>query len=122
MKQVVRYLLIAFYVFAGINHFWHASFYYPIIPPYFQQWAYQLNIIVALSEIGLGCLMLFSATRRLAAFGIILLLVVFIPTHIYFIQIGSCVPNGLCVPAWIGWARLLIIHPILIAWAWWCRQ
>ena len=122
MKQVVRYLLIAFYLFAGINHFWHASFYYPIIPPYFQQWAYQLNIIVALAEIGLGCLMLFSATRRLAAFGIILLLVVFIPTHIYFIQIGSCVPNGLCVPAWIGWARLLIIHPILIAWAWWCRQ
>ena len=122
MKQVVRYLLIAFYVFAGINHFWHASFYYPIIPPYFQQWAYQLNIIVALSEIGLGCLMLFSATRRLAAFGIILLLMAFIPTHIYFIQIGSCVPNGLCVPAWIGWARLLIIHPILIAWAWWCRQ
>ena len=122
MKQVVRYLLIAFYLFAGINHFWHASFYYPIIPPYFQQWAYQLNIIVALSEIGLGCLMLFSATRRLAAFGIILLLMAFIPTHIYFIQIGSCVPNGLCVPAWIGWARLLIIHPILIAWAWWCRQ
>ncbi len=122
MKQVARYILIAFYVFAGINHFWHAQFYYPIIPPYFQPWAYQLNFIVGLAEISLAVMMAFAFSRKLAATGIIVMLIAFIPTHIYFIQIGSCVPNGLCVPAWIGWARLLIIHPILIAWAWWYRQ
>ena len=122
MKQVARYLLIVLYVFAGINHFWHASFYYPLIPPFLQQLAYQLNAIVGIAEISLGLLMAFATTRQFAALGIIAMLIAFIPTHIYFIQIGSCVPNGLCVPAWIGWVRLLIIHPILLAWAWWCRQ
>ena len=122
MKKIALILLIIFYIIAGINHFWHAKFYYPIIPPYFQPWAYQLNFSVGLAEISLAVMMAFAFSRKLAAIGIIVMLVAFIPTHIYFIQIGSCVPNGLCVPAWIGWARLLIIHPILIAWAWWCRQ
>ena len=122
MKKIALFLLIIFYIIAGINHFWHAKFYYPIIPPYFQPWAYHLNFIVGLAEISLAVMMAFAFSRKLAAIGIIVMLVAFIPTHIYFIQIGSCVPNGLCVPAWIGWARLLIIHPILIAWAWWCRQ
>lgn len=122
MKQFARYLLIVFYVFAGINHFWHAQFYYPLIPPFLQPWAYQLNAIVGIAEIGLGLLMAVATTRSFAVLGIIAMLIAFIPTHIYFIQIGSCVPNGLCVPAWIGWVRLLIIHPILIAWAWWCRK
>ena len=122
MKKIALFLLIIFYIIAGINHFWHAKFYYPIIPPYFQPWAYQLNFIVGLAEISLAVMMAFAFSRKLAAIGIIVMLVAFIPTHIYFIQIGSCVPNSLCVPAWIGWARLLIIHPILIAWAWWCRQ
>ncbi|MBC7651559.1 MAG: hypothetical protein H7101_07410 [Deinococcales bacterium] len=121
MKLVARYLLIAFYVFAGINHFWHSSFYYPIIPPFLQQWGYELNTIAGIAEISLGLLMAFEATRKIAAIGIVAMLIAFIPTHIYFIQIGSCVPNGLCVPAWIGWVRLLIIHPILLTWAWWCR-
>jgi uncharacterized membrane protein len=122
MKQVARFLLIAFYLFAGINHFWHPHFYYPLIPPYLQQWAQLLNMVAGIAEIGLALLMGFATSRKLAAIGIMAMLVAFIPTHIYFIQLYSCVPNGLCVPAWIGWARLLIIHPILIAWAWWCRQ
>ncbi len=122
MKKNLLYLLVVFYILAGVNHFWHARFYYPLMPPYFQPWAYQLNIIVAFAEIGLGCLMLYSTTRRLAAFGIILLLIAFIPTHIYFINIGSCIPNGLCVPQWVGWLRLVVIHPILIIWVWWVRR
>ncbi len=122
MKKMAWYLLIGFYVFAGINHFWHAKFYYPIIPPYLQQWGYQLNIIAGVAEISLGLLMAFVATKKLAAIGITLMLVAFIPTHIYFICINSCVPKGLCVPQWIGWVRLILIHPILIAWAWWVRK
>ena len=49
---------------------------------------------------------------------IIVLLIFFIPSHVYFIKIGSCVPNGLCVNPIIGWLRLVIVHPILILWAW----
>ena len=121
MKKAALYLLIVFYIFAGINHFWHAHFYYPIMPLYLQTWAYQLNIVAGLAEIVLGLLLIFSVTRFLAAIGIFVMLLAFIPAHIYFIQIGSCIPNGLCVPQWVGWARLVIIHPILLAWVWWVR-
>lgn len=122
MKKTAFYLLVALYIIAGINHFWHSRFYYPIIPPYLQQWGYQLNIIAGLTEISLGLLLVFSVTRKWAAIGIIFMLLAFISAHIYFIQINSCIPNGLCVLQWVGWARLIIVHPLLIAWAWWCRK
>ena len=47
------------------------------------------------------------------------MLIAFIPSHIWFIEIGSCVEGGLCVDEWISWLRLLIIHPVLIYWAYW---
>ncbi len=34
MKKLLLVLLIALYVGAGINHFWHPQFYIHIIPPY----------------------------------------------------------------------------------------
>jgi uncharacterized membrane protein len=58
-----------------------------------------------------------SLTRKWAAYGIIAMLIAFIPSHIYFIQINSCA-GQLCVPTWLGWARLLLIHPLLLFWAW----
>lgn len=65
----------------------------------------------------LGFGLLFPKLRDLAAWGIIVLLLLFIPSHVYFIQIGSCVEDGLCVPSWVAWVRLLIIHPLLVLWA-----
>ena len=73
-------------------------------------------------EILLGIGLIFSQTRKLAAFGIMAMLVAFIPSHWYFIQIGGCIPDGLCAPLWIGWVRLLIIHPLLLYWAWSARD
>ncbi|MEM9918721.1 MAG: hypothetical protein AAF990_11530, partial [Bacteroidota bacterium] len=59
-----------------------------------------------------------SQSRRWAAFGLIAMLIAFVPSHIHFIQIGSCVEGGLCTPPWVAWLRLLLIHPLLIWWAW----
>ncbi len=117
MKRMLKYLQPVFYVMAGVNHFRNPSFYEGLIPPYFAWNAF----IIAFSgflEILLGVGLLFPITRKWAAYGIVLLLIAFIPSHIYFIQIGSCIPNGLCVPAWVGWFRLIFIHPILVIWAW----
>ncbi|MHA7131429.1 DoxX family protein [Algoriphagus namhaensis] len=121
MKHKIRtgllYIMAFFYLVAGVNHFIKPEFYLPLIPDYMPD-AALLNIISGVAEI-LGAIgLLIPATRKLAAWGIILMLVAFVPSHVYFIQIGSCVPDVLCVDEWIGWVRLIVIHPVLIYWAW----
>lgn len=74
-----------------------------------------------ISEILLAILLLFIATRRLAAFGIILMLLAFIPTHVYMLQYHICV-GKVCPPDWVLWSRLFILQPILIMWAWRIRN
>ena len=121
MKKILLYLQATFYVFSGINHFRNPHFYDGLIPPYFPSHDL-INTVAGMAEIILGIGLFFLATRKWAALGIIAMLLAFIPAHIYFIQTGSCIPDGLCAPKWLGWARLIVIHPLLIAWAWWCRK
>lgn len=106
---------------AGVNHFIHPLFYYPLIPDYLKH-PELINFGAGVLEV-IFALMLLSATfRTYAAYGIILLLLLFVPSHIYFIQIGGCIPDGLCTPQWVAWIRLLLIHPLLIYWAWSIRN
>ncbi len=116
LKRLSVLIFGAFYLFAGVNHFVNPSFYLPLIPeslPYPEA----INILSGLIEIVLGVGSLIKRTRKMSAILIILMLVAFIPSHVYFIQIGSCVEAGLCVSPWIAWLRLLVIHPLLIFWA-----
>lgn len=112
-----NYLQSFFYIIAGVNHFVNPEFYLDLIPPFVPAHG-AVNLISGLVEIAFGTGLLFRRTRQWAAFGIIAMLIAFIPSHIYFIQIGGCVDNGLCAPLWVGWIRLLVIHPLLIWWAW----
>jgi hypothetical protein len=50
------------------------------------------------------------------------MLICFIPSHVYFIQVGSCIEGVLCAPEWMGWLRLLLFHPILLYWAFWVSK
>jgi len=109
-------LLVFFYLVAGSNHFIDPDFYYPLIPEYLGN-QHLINMLAGLAELLLALMVLSPKTRRIGSYGIILMLIAFIPSHLYFIQIGSCVTEGLCVPEWISWSRLLLIHPLLIYWA-----
>ncbi|MEM9328725.1 MAG: hypothetical protein AAGA85_23870 [Bacteroidota bacterium] len=113
--------MTTFYFIAGINHFRDADFYLPLIPDYLP-WPDLINVVSGIAEIILAVGLIVPASRKYAAFGIIAMLVAFIPSHVYFIQIGGCIPDGLCAPIWVGWLRLLIIHPMLILWAWYHRS
>lgn len=117
-KKAIIHGLAYFYIAAGINHFISPDFYLPLIPSFFSN-PELINLIAGIAELLLGLGVLFFPTRKRAAFGIVFLLLAFIPSHVYFIQIGSCVTEGLCVPAWVAWIRLIIIHPVLIFWAYW---
>jgi len=120
IKQLSLLVLAGFYVFAGANHFINPQFYLPLIPQYFL-YPELINIVSGVVEILFGIGLLIPRTRFWSAWGIVLMLIAFIPSHVYFIQVGSCA-GELCIDPWIGWARLLIIHPLLIGWAYWHRR
>lgn len=119
LKGILRYLFIVFYLLAGINHFLNPNLYQPLIPDYWHQYKYVINILAGLAELLVACLMLFKLTTKLAAYLAIAMLIAFIPSHIFFIQKGNLPIGSLIITPIIAWIRLLIIHPILIYWAWW---
>ncbi|WP_422103934.1 hypothetical protein [Winogradskyella sp.] len=121
MIRVLCLLLIGFYLFAGSYHFINPGFYSDLIPDYLPYHSF-INYVSGVLEIVLGIGVAFPKTRLLAVKGIIVLLILFIPSHIDFIIKGSCVESAFCVSPWIAWLRLLIIHPILMYWAWMIRK
>jgi uncharacterized membrane protein len=81
VKNFSLYVMATLYLLAGINHFWHPSFYLNIMPP----WLGAQETLVYLSGI---CEMIFALlllpiqTRRFASWGIILLLIAVFPANI----------------------------------------
>ena len=122
LQQILFFILIAFYIFAGYNHFASPSFYLPIIPPYLSNWANEINLLSGILEIILGIFLIPKSTRPYAAKGIIILLILFIPSHIYFIQKGSFTLGAIEITPTLSWFRLLIGQPILMLWAWWASK
>jgi len=117
IKKASLYAQSGFYILAGTNHFLNPSFYYGLIPDYLPYHSI-INYFSGGVEVVLGALLLFGKTRTGAVYGIILMLIAFIPTHVYFIQLGSCIEDGLCTHPAIGWIRLVLVHPLLMLWAW----
>ncbi len=121
MKKIFTYIFAAFMLAAGLNHFLNPGFYLPLIPPYLP-WPEAINALSGVLEIAGGAGLLLASTRRFAALGIAAMMLAFVPAHVYFVQIGSCIPGGLCVDPWIGWLRLLLIQPLLVAAALWLAR
>ena len=117
VKKISLILMAAFYLVAGANHFLHPASYYALIPPYLPFPSF-INIASGLMEIILGALLLFSSTRKIAAYGVIILLTLFIPAHVYMIQKGGCMSETMCWPVWVAWVRLFPFQFILMWWAW----
>lgn len=122
LQHTLFFLLIGFYLFAGYNHFASPTFYLPVIPPYLSQWAKEINILAGVFEIALALLLIPSRTRLFAAKCIIIMLIAFIPSHIYFIQKGEFIIGSIEMTPLTSWIRLLIGQPILIIWAWWASK
>lgn len=117
LKQVSLVLLIGLYIGAGINHFWHPAGYLSIIPPYLP--AHEtINIIAGIAELIAGALLIFKTTRKAGAYLVILLLIAFIPAHVYMIQKGGCMGPQICISKTAAWLRLFPLQFILIWWAW----
>src|ERR1700733_6907680 len=81
MKLFFLYIMIALYILAGINHFWHPKTYMQIMPPWvpFHQ---QMVFISGVCEIVFALLLVFPQTRMLGAWCMILLLIAIFPANI----------------------------------------
>jgi uncharacterized membrane protein len=114
MKKYSAYLMGLLYVVAGFNHFRAPAFYLPGMPP----WIPAHDWMIALSgvaEILLGSMIFYPLMRRFAAWGVILMLIVFLNVHVYMLMERNTVFAD--VPAWILVARLPV-QGLLILWAW----
>jgi uncharacterized membrane protein len=109
LKRISFMVMVGFYLFAGYNHFADPGFYEPLIPPYLSAWKSTINSLSGIAEILLALLL-------------ILMLLAFIPAHVYFIQKGSFAFGPFTMTPAIAWTRLLVIHPLLIGWAWWAGR
>lgn len=112
MKKAGLYIMAALYVAAGINHFVHPGMYRAIMPGWLP---FHNTLIIAsgVLEIILGLLLLFPFTRRMAAWGIIALLIAVFPANIQM-MLNYLNENN---PAlWITIARLPL-QMVLIWWA-----
>jgi uncharacterized membrane protein len=112
MKKFFLYLMIVFYVVAGINHFINTSQYIRIMPPWLP-YPLALVYISGIGEIAFGLLLIPRVTRRPAAWLVIALLVAIFPANI---QMALNYWHGHDPQLWISIVRLPL-QILLIAWA-----
>jgi uncharacterized membrane protein len=113
-KRVLLWLMAAFYVVAGVNHFASPEFYLPMMPDYLP-WHLALIYVSGVAEIALGIAVLIPRLRVLAAWGIIALLVAVFPANLYAAM--HEIPLIGTETIW-NWVRLPF-QALFIAWAWW---
>ena len=114
LKTVSRGVLGGLFVAAGANHFLHRAFYIEIMPPYIPAPRLMVEISGA-AEVGLGAVLSSGRFTRVAAWGLIALLVAVFPANVHMAlhpeQFSGFRPAVL-------WARLPF-QAVFIAWAWW---
>lgn len=114
--KLLLWIYAIFYVLAGLNHFVSTDAYYGIMPKWLPAHSF-LIYLSGITEIFSGILLLFSSTRKLAAMLLILMLIAFIPAHIYMIQIAPFMLGKILITPFIAWARLPF-QALFIGWAW----
>ena len=82
IKNITIYAMSLLYIIVGIKHFMDVEYFVSIVPNYIS-WKEEAVFISGFFEILLGILLLFHKTRKLAAWGIILLLIAVFPANIY---------------------------------------
>jgi uncharacterized membrane protein len=120
-KRPLRYVMGVLYVVAGAMHFVVPHVYVQVVPPSFPR-PLALVYLSGIAEIVLGVGVVVPRTRRVAAWGLVLLLLAVFPANVYMAT-HDVVLEG--VPEWARdpsdaatWARLPF-QGVLLLWAWW---
>jgi len=121
LKRPLLYVMASIYIIAGITHFIIPEAFAQIVPP---QLPYPLALayLSGVAEIALGVGLLHPRTRKLAAWGIIAMLIAIFPANIYMavsdVTVTSVFGRTLDPSPAVRWGRLPL-QGVLIIWAWW---
>ena len=110
MEKYSIYIMSALYIIAGFNHFIRPKIYLRMMPPSLPNHPL-LNYLSGAAEIILGACLLAPNLQSMAAWGIIILLILIFPANVYMLTSGKF--NK--IPKWILWARL----PLQLVLIWW---
>ncbi|MEO6002975.1 MAG: hypothetical protein ABIZ04_13425 [Opitutus sp.] len=113
-KQTWRWIIGAFFVAAGANHFVNPEPYLAMMPAYLPA----ASVLVSVSgwaEIAGGVGVLWAPTRALAGWGLIALLVAVFPANLNVALHGW---PGVSLPLWSLWLRLPL-QLVMIGWVYW---
>jgi uncharacterized membrane protein len=116
-RRAALLLASAGFVFAGVSHFTNTEFFIGIMPPYLPAHR-ELVHASGVCEILGGLGILVAATRRLAAVGLIALLVAVYPANIHMALHPEQFPD-------LSPAALLLRLPlqfVFMAWVWWATR
>jgi uncharacterized membrane protein len=82
VKSAFKWLLVIVFVLAGVNHFINPNFYSRIMPPFLPVPLF-LIYLSGFFQIMLGIMLIVPKFTRLAAWGLIALLIAVFPANIY---------------------------------------
>ncbi len=110
--RIARIILGIFMIYAGVQHFLKPEFYLPFVPAFLPG---EMVIIYfsGIIEVLLGVAVLFKKFAKYGSLGLLILMIVFLPVHVYDVFSAT--------PAIGSHTAALIRLPfqfIFIAWAW----
>ncbi len=108
-----QYLIGLFFIIAGMNHFRSPKVYERIMPPYIPAHS-SLVLVSGILEMVLGLMILNKDSSSIAAWGIIIMLIIFIPVHLYMLQEEKASLN---LPKWV----LVIRLPLQLGLMYWAN-
>jgi uncharacterized membrane protein len=114
IKDILKYLFAASFVLAGLNHFISSDLYLKIMPPYLP-WHLPLVYLSGVVEIALGALLLIPTLTRVAAWGLIALLVAVFPANIHMAVNHELYPAYNVTALWLR----LPLQIVLMVCAYW---
>ena len=112
VAKAARSAFAALFILGGVGHFVATDVYLRIMPPYLP-YHRALVLLSGAFEVALGVLLLVPAASRLAAWGLIALLVAVFPANVFMFQHGERLP----LPPMLLLLRLPL-QGALILWAW----
>ena len=113
-REILRWLYGILFAFAGANHFWHTDFYIGIMPSYLP-WHTALVYVSGAAEFALGLMLLTRRFERLAAWGMIALIIAVTPANLHMAIHPELYPQYSATALW--WR--MPFQLVLIAWAYW---
>lgn len=109
-----QYLLGLIFIVAGFFHLQKPAIFERILPPYLPSHK-SIVLVSGILEMVLGFMLLSAGTQKVAAWGIIILLLLFLPVHIYMLQEKKA---SLKIPRWM----LILRVPLQFALMYWAFQ